>query len=108
MYMIAIQVPNNNKIWKMSNPHIVQKNAFKYLGDDAIIYISNKPNKKYMIYDPNNDEMVHFGDINYVDFTKHKNISRRKNYLSRACGIKGNWKNNKYSANNLSMNILWN
>ena len=43
----------------------------------------------------------------YEDFTQHKNKDRQQNYLKRSSNIKGNWKNNKYSPNNLSMNILW-
>ena len=54
-----------------------------------------------------NHKWVHFGDIEYEDFTKHKDQERRKRYLSRAKNIKGDWKDNKYSSNNLSMNILW-
>ena len=45
--------------------------------------------------------------MGYEDFTKHKNEERRQDYLSRATKIKGNWKNNKYSPNNLAINILW-
>jgi len=39
------------KIWKVSNPHLVQRNTYKYLGDDVILYVSDKPNKNiwYMI-----------------------------------------------------------
>ena len=102
----AIDVPKNSRIWKVSNPILSQKNTYKYLGDDVILYISDKKNKKYMVYDPNNDKMVHFGDIRYDDFTKHKNVLRRNNYLARASAIKG--KNDKYSSNCLAMNILWN
>lgn len=104
----AIDVPKNAKIWKVSNPNLSQKNTYKYLGDNVILYISDRKNKKYMVYDPNNDKMVHFGDIRYEDFTKHRSLSRRNAYLSRASAIKGDWKNDKYSSNCLAMNILWN
>ena len=33
---------------------------------------------------------------------------RKKRYLKRASNIRGNWKNNPYSPNNLSLHILWN
>ena len=60
-------------------------------------------------------------EIQDDDFTQHKNKDRQQNYLKRSSNIKGNWsefknstrksliseKNNKYSPNNLSMNILW-
>ena len=52
-------------------------------------------------------KMVHFGAKGYDDFTKHKDDTRRQNYLSRATNIKGDWKKDKYSPNNLAINILW-
>jgi len=62
---------------------------------------------------------VKFGRIGYNDFiiysikahnkeiTKEEALEHRKNYLARATKIKGNWKNNKESPNNLAINILW-
>ena len=50
---------------------------------------------------------VHFGNINYQDFTRHADETRRNSYISRATKIKGDWKNNKYSPNNLSIHLLW-
>ncbi len=41
-------------------------------------------------------------------FTKHQDLNRLKNYLSRATKIKGNWRKDKYSPNNLAINLLWN
>ena len=52
---------------------------------------STRKNKKYMILNDNN-KYVHFGDSRYEDFTKHQDLNRLKNYLSRATKIKGNWK----------------
>ena len=60
-----------------------------------------------MVKNPENNKWVHFGGFEYEDFTKHKDTQRRDRYLKRATNIKGNWKNNKYSANNLSINLLW-
>ncbi len=90
-----------------SNPTTAQKQAFKYLGKSAILYQSTNKNKKYKIYDSHNEKWVHFGQIGYEDYTKHRDKERRKNYLTRSAKISGNWKNNKYSPNNLSRNILW-
>ncbi len=84
----------------------VIKNAKSYLGNDVIILPSTRKNKKFMIMNPEN-KYVHFGDKRYEDFTQHKNKDRTQNYLKRSSNIKGNWKNNKYSPNNLSMHILW-
>ena len=84
----------------------VLKNAKSYLGNDVIILPSTRKNKK--VYDYESwKKYVHFGDKRYEDFTQHKNKDRQQNYLKRSSNIKGNWKNNKYSPNNLSMNILW-
>jgi len=43
----------------------------------------------------------------YEDYLKHQNKKRQSNYLARASNIKGNWKDNLYSSNNLSQKILW-
>ena len=50
---------------------------------------------------------VHFGEMGYEDYTKHKDEKRRKRYLKRSAGIKGKWKENPYSPNNLSRSLLW-
>jgi len=105
--MISItSVPKDNDIWNWSNPNQVRKMADKYLGKDAPVYLSNKPKKKYMVQDPNG-KWIHFGQLDYEDFTHHKNLVRRKNYLKRTANMRGKWKDNKYSANNLSREILW-
>ena len=68
---------------------------------------STRKNKKYMILNDNN-KYVHFGDSRYEDFTKHHDLKRLNNYLSRATKIKGYWRKDKYSPNNLAINLLWN
>lgn len=105
--MIEIpHVPKSNDIWNWSNPIQVRKMADNYLGKYIPIYMSNKKGKKYMVETPNR-KWVHFGQLNYEDFTKHEDDVRRKNYLTRTANMRGDWKSNKYSANNLSRNILW-
>ena len=42
---------------------------------------SSRTNKKYMVYD--GYKMVHFGDINYEDFTKHNDTNRQINFKIR-------------------------
>ena len=96
------------ELLKVSNPEIAQKNAFKYLGKNAILYLSNQKNKKYAIYDPYTNKYISFGDIRYEDKTKHNDKDRQNRYLKRAMNMRGNWADNKYSPNNLSMYILWN
>lgn len=97
----------SKRLLKYSNPRTVQKKAYRYLGKTAKIYPSSRKDKKYQIFDPKHEKWVHFGQLGYEDYTKHKNKKRRKNYLTRSKNIKGEWKNNKYSPNNLSIHILW-
>lgn len=98
-----------NELLKYSNPRVVFKKAKQYLGDDVNIQVSTRKDKKYMVYNPTTNTWVHFGSFNppMEDFTRHKNLSRRDNYLARSNAIKGNWRKNKYSPNNLSIHILW-
>jgi len=92
---------------KWSNPEQVKKNAIKYFGKNVVLKVSNKKGKKYMLLNPNTDKYIHFGAVGYEDFTKHQDPKRRDNYLNRSASIKGNWKNDKYSANNLARELLW-
>ena len=95
-----------NIIYKYSNPPEVYRLASKYLGKKVKIGLSTKKNKKYMVTRPDG-KIVHFGQMGYEDFTRHKDKIRRKNYLTRSRKIRGNWKSDKYSPNNLSINLLW-
>jgi hypothetical protein len=96
-----------NEILKWSDPIQVKMNANKYLGKNVSLYYSTRKDKKYMVITPDN-KIVHFGAFGMEDYTKHKDEKRRSNYLARATKIKGNWKNDKYSPNNLSLYLLWN
>jgi len=73
------------------------------------IKLSTRKNNKFMVLVK--DKWVHFGHKDYKDFIDHKDPDRRKNYLSRARGIRdGNGKlthKNKTSANFWSINLLW-
>jgi len=91
---------------KYSNPIQAQKMALKYI-KTAKLLPSTRRQKKYMILDPKTNRYVHFGQMGYQDYTKHHDKLRRKNYRSRATRIKGDWRNNKYSPNNLAIHILW-
>jgi hypothetical protein len=109
MLIKAVDIPKTDILYKYSNPKQAQKNAKLHLGDDTVVYKSTRKDKKYMIYDPMNHKYVHFGGMNppYEDFLKHKNNKRQTNYFKRALNIKGNWRENPYSSNNLSIWILW-
>ena len=56
---------------------------------------------------------VKFGSINNNDYIIYRRYfpavaeKKRKQYLARACKIKGDWAKDKYSPNSLAINILW-
>lgn len=75
------------------------------LDEVAGLYVSTRKNKKYMLF--NGCKTTHFGQIPYQDFTQHANKTRRRNYLNRATNIKGDWKKDPYSPNNLAIHLLW-
>lgn len=89
----------------ISDPEKVKKNFLKYKGsDNAQLLPSEKADKKYkVIFD---GKTTHFGST-MPDYTKTADETKRRSYLARAKGIKGDWKKNKYSANNLAINLLW-
>jgi hypothetical protein len=95
------------KLRQYSNPEIAQLKANQYLGKSAKLYPARNSAKKYSVFDHIHMKWVNFGQLGYEDFTKHKDRKRRKNYLTRTKSIRGNWKKNKFSANNLSREILW-
>ena len=97
----------SKKLRKYSNPEKAQRLAYRYFGKTAKIYPSSNREKKYDIYDPHHKRWVHFGQLGYEDFTKHGDLKRRRNYLTRSGKIRGNWRKNPYSANNLARKILW-
>ena len=82
-----------------------QKRAKKIYNN--IVFPSFRKNKKYCIYDPVFEKMIHFGDDRYSDYTKTKNQKKRENYLKRSENIKGSWYRDPYSPNNLSRRLLW-
>jgi len=81
-----------------SNPKEVERKAKRY---GVKVFRSTKRGKKYMIY---HDKWIHFGAMGYEDYTKHKNNTRRTNYLKRSAEIKDS---GKYSANQLARHLLW-
>ena len=93
-------------ILNYSDPDRVWNNAVKYLKKDIVIALSTKKNKKYMVRRPDG-KFIHFGEMGFQDFTLHKDNKRRLAYLKRTENIKGDWKSDKFSANNLARNILW-
>ena len=104
-----LNIARFNQLLTVSNPTLVKKNMKKYFKKDTPeLFISNRKNKKYMILNPETNKFVHFGSLIYQDFTKHDDKERQKNYIIRASNIKGDWRPDKYSPNNLSLYLLWN
>jgi hypothetical protein len=94
------------KYFEYSNPYLSQLKAFVYLGPTAVLYPSTKKDKKYMIQRPDG-KFIHFGQFDYEDYNHHLDEKRRENYLRRTSNMRGNWRDDPYSANNLSRRILW-
>jgi len=73
-----------------------------------------------LVYTTPEGKKVYFGRVGYDDFHIYKLLEdlgqrergiayeRRHLYLRRATRIKGSWKYDKYSPNNLAIKILWN
>ena len=80
--------------------------------DSKKIAFSDKPAKKFMITDEAGKKH-YFGATSYGDhhiwsaIDKETGEKKRAAYLARATKIKGNWKDDKYSPNNLAIKILW-
>jgi Family of unknown function (DUF5754) len=76
---------------------------------------SDSPHHKFdvRIWNPisHKDQIVHFGDPAFEDYTQHHDEKRRQNYLMRSSGIRdGNGKltkDNPLSANYWSRRYLW-
>lgn len=85
--------------------------------DPSKVHMSEDENHKCVYHSPDGD--VYFGKVGYGDFIIYSWLEqqgeeeegfaemKRNAYLSRASNIKGKWKDNKYSPNNLAINILW-
>ena len=104
--MANMYMTKSDEIKKWSNPTTVFRLAKRYLGKTAKIQLSTKKDKKYMVTTPEG-RRVHFGQMEYEDYTRHGDKTRRKNYLRRSAKIRGDWKKDKYSANNLARKLLW-
>lgn len=97
----ANKVPKEDEIWEYSNPKKVYNRGKKY---GITVYRSFKRGKKYMVLD-DDEKWVHFGAMEYEDYTKHKDKERRERFLTRSSG----WKNlnDTYSPAFLSRVLLW-
>ena len=91
------------KICEVSNPELVLKQLKKNYGDDVDLYLSTSKNKKYMIFDEDGKKL-HFGDLRFSDYTKHKDKKRRESFRNR----NKRWANaDKFTPAHLSYYLLW-
>lgn len=87
-----------------SDPKQVLKQAKKYLGKDVIIQQSTRKDKKYMVLNPQTNKWVHFGQMGYSDYTKHKDQARKHRFRLR----NARWKDAPmFSPAFLSYWLLW-
>lgn len=84
---------------KWSDPSEVAKIGKRYNLD---VYVSTRKDKKYMV--KIGSKVIHFGQMNYEDYTKHKDEKRRDAFRSR----NAKWANSPMnSASWLSYYLLW-
>ena len=100
-----------SELLKISDPTEVKRRFEKYRGTSkAEISVSPRIDKKYMIRvaaaDGQRGRIVHIGST-MADFTKHADEAKRRSYLARSAGIKGDWRDDKWSPNNLARALLW-
>jgi hypothetical protein len=105
--MFDVSNPKYKELLNFSNPNKVLEKAKEIYGEKVILSVSPRKNKKYRIYDYLNENFVDFGQMGFEDFTYHNDIERRNRYLNRAWNIKGKWRENPFSPNWLSLNLLW-
>lgn len=87
---------------KYSSPTVAKRQLHKYYGSDVELYESSRPEKKYMIN--HQGRWVHFGQMGYEDYTKHKDATRRRQFRLRNY----DWQfRPKWSPAHLSWFILW-
>lgn len=97
----------SSSLQRWSNPATARRRAAA-LFPGATLRASTRRAKKYMLLPPGQTTgWVHFGEMGYTDFTRHRDPERRRRYLVRSARIRGDWRANKYSANNLARRILW-
>lgn len=98
---------SSRQLQRWSDPATARRRA-KALFPGSTLRPSTRRAKKYMLLPPGRTTgWVHFGEMGYTDFTRHRDLERRRLYLARSARVRGNWRRNKYSANNLARRILW-
>ncbi len=110
--MLFIQTLSQNGISQNTYLKIARKYCKNHGYNPEMLYYSND-NKHKLRYN-HNDTNILFGSANNLDFIivslidKDLANKKRNAYLKRSAAIKGDWKDNKFSKNNLARRILWN
>jgi hypothetical protein len=86
--------------------------------DPSMLYFSDDGNHKLMMLNPDGKK-THFGAVEYGDYLIWKHLEdlgkvqkgyaeqKRRVFSKSHCKIKGDWKKDKYSANQLALSITW-
>jgi hypothetical protein len=102
------EIPGKQQeIQKWSDFKRVLENAEDYFKHDYRIALSTQKTKKFMVFNPHTNKWVHFGQMGAKDFTRTLDKEKQRRYLARATNIRGNWKDDLYSPNNLAIHLLW-
>jgi len=91
------------KIVNLENVKIFAKNE----GYDPNKIMPPTVKGKKLSYITPDNKRINFGNADYESYDSHKDEERKKAYLARAKGIKGEWRKDKYSPNNLAIHLLW-
>ena len=113
--VIQYQDAKLKELSKVSDPAKAQQNLDLYVKSLGLKYKikvipSTKDNKKYMILNPLSNHWVHFGSIDYEDYTYHKDKKRHKSYFDRFTNmLSGDHDSVKdpFSPYNLALYVLW-
>jgi hypothetical protein len=88
------------RLHEVSDPHKVNEKAMELHLNE--IHPSSRKHKKYMVFDGRT--MIHFGAIDYVDFTKDHDERKRERFRMR----NRRWRDApRYSPSWLSYHLLW-
>ena len=90
------------RLHEVSDPQEVNRKAMQLHLNE--IHPSSRKDKKYMVFSPMKEGMVHFGSMDYNDYTKHHDEKRRERFRMR----NHRWRDApRYSSSWLSYNLLW-
>jgi hypothetical protein len=88
------------RLHEVSDPHEVKQKAMQLHLNE--VHPSSRKDKKYMVFDGH--KMVHFGAIDYDDFTKDHDERKRARFKVH----NQRWRDaQRYSAAWLSYHLLW-